>query len=689
MRFTRELIELINRCLGTTVLNEVVAKRVKEEQEKKSMRKLKINGIRGQMIGKIRSLKKTQEIFIKGALFVSAIFAIVVIFFIIFFLFKEGYPIFENIGLWKFLSGKEWNPTGEPPSYGAFPLILGTLLVTLGAMIISVPLGIGSAIFISEIAPPKIKGIIKCGVEILAGIPSVVYGFFGLIVLTDWLRVTFDKPSGECWLAGSILLGIMALPTIISVSEDAISSVPMEYKEASLSLGATKWQTISKVTVPSALSGITAAIILGIGRAIGETMAVMMVTGNAAIIPKPITNVFSPIRTITGTLGIEMGEVAYGSTHYHALFGLALILFAIILVVNVIANSILGRLKEKHMPILKRKKRKMISQKTIRKIKHSIYALFGLALLWLLVVWYGIKIAVLIVSIILCLCFISKKVSAKNSQRISFGIVTLSAIIVLFMLGIILYYIITNGIGILNWEFLSQFPKDSGRAGGIYPAIIGTLYLVGGAILIALPIGIGAAIYLAEYTREGLLTKIIRAGVENLNGTPSIVFGLFGFAFLVLYLNLGISLLAGQITLALMILPTIIRTTEESLKSVPQSVREASLALGATKWQTIRKVVLPSAMPGIITGTILSIGRAAGETAPIMFTAAVFSQRFLPTSPLEPVMALPYHLFVLATSVPGGERNAYGTALVLLLIVLCLYLIAIMIRSHYRKMKKW
>jgi len=650
------------------------------------------------LIEKIRSLienlhlinKKTlKEIIIKGTLFISAIFAIVVIFFIIFFLFNEGHPIFENIGLWNFLSGSIWNPTGDPPSYGALPLILGTLLVTSGAMIISVPLGVGSAIFISEIAPLKIKTIIKSGVEILAGIPSVVYGFFGLIVLTDWLRVSFDRPSGECWLAGSILLGIMALPTIISVSEDAISSVPMEYREASLSMGATKWQTISKVIVPSALSGITAAIILGIGRAIGETMAVMMVTGNAAIIPKPITNVFSPIRTITGTLGIEMGEVAYGSTHYHALFGLALILFVIVLIVNMIANVILGKLKEKHMPTLKKKKRKMLSQKTMQRIKHSIYALFGLTLMWLLVMWFGIEIAVLIVSIVLCCYLISKKISAKSSQRAAFGIVTLSTIIVLFMLGIILYYIIANGIGALSWEFLSQPPVDSGRAGGVYPAIIGTLYLVGGAILIALPIGIGAAVYLTEYTREGLLTKIIRTGVENLNGTPSIVFGLFGFAFLVLYLNLGISLLAGQITLALMILPTIIRTTEESLKSVPQSMREASLALGATKWQTVRKVVLPPAMPGILTGTILSIGRAAGETAPIMFTAVVFSQRFLPTSPLEPVMALPYHLFVLATSVPGAERNAYGTALVLLILVICLYLIAIMIRDHYKKMIKW
>ena len=644
-----------------------------------------IRGIVNILMGK-QSLK---EIGVKGLLFLSAIFALLVIFFIIFFLFKEGYPIFENVGFWNFLSGKSWNPTGEPPSYGAFPLIAGTLLVTLGAVIIAVPLGIGCAIFISEIAPHKVKAVIKPGVELLAGIPSVVYGFFGLMVLTNWLRITFDKPSGECWLAGSILLGIMALPTIISVSEDAISSVPREYKEGSLSMGATKWQTISNVIVPSALSGITAAIILGIGRAIGETMAVMMVTGNAAILPQPITDVFSPVRTITGTLGIEMGEVASGSTHYHGLFGLALILFAIVLITNVIATVVLGKLKEKHMPTSKKKKRKVISPVIMQRIKYNIYVIFVLIILWLLVMWFGIVIAVLIILITLCCYFIAKKISAKSSQRVAFGLVTLSTIIVLFMLGIILYYITANGIGALSWEFLSQSPRDSGRAGGIYPAIIGTLYLVGGAIFLALPIGIGAAIYLTEYTKEGKLIKIIRFGVENLNGTPSIVFGLFGFAFLVLYLNLGVSLLAGQITLAFMVLPTIIRTTEESLKSVPQFVREGSLALGATKWQTIRKVVLPPAMPGISTGTILSIGRAAGETAPIMFTAVVFSQRFLPTSLSEPVMALPFHLFVLTTSVPGGEQNAYGAALVLLILVICLYLIAIMIRDHYKKTMKW
>ena len=297
----------------------------------------------------VKKIKELKEKSMKTLLFFSAISAVIVIFAIIIFLFKDGYSIFETVGLGQFITGMRWNPTGNPPSYGAFSLIIGTLLVTVGAMVIAIPLSLGSAIFISEIATPKMKAIIKPTIELLAGIPSVVYGFFGLILLTTWLRISFNQPSGESWLAGSIILGIMAIPTITSVTEDALSSVPREYKEGALALGATRWQTISNVIVPSALSGITAAVILGIGRAIGETMAVMMVCGNPTygLIPNPITNIFAPLKTLTATLGIEMGEVATGSTHYHALFGLALLLLVITLIVNIIATVILGRLKEK------------------------------------------------------------------------------------------------------------------------------------------------------------------------------------------------------------------------------------------------------------------------------------------------------------------------------------------------------
>jgi phosphate transport system permease protein len=275
--------------------------------------------------------------------------------------------------------------------------------------------------------------------------------------------------------------------------------------------------------------------------------------------------------------------------------------------------------------------------------------------------------------------------SEKTVQTIAFAIITCATLAVIAILVIILQDIVLNGLPALSWEFLTKPPLDSGRAGGIFPAIVGTLYLVVGAIAIALPLGVGAAIYLVEYTREGRVTRLIRTGVDLLNGTPSIVFGLFGFAFIVLYLNAGVSMLAGQVTLALMVLPTVIRTTEESLKSIPLALREGSLALGATKWQTISRVVLPPALPGILTGAILSIGRAAGETAPIMFTAVVFSSRFLPDSIFDPVMALPYHLFILATNVPDAVQNMYGTALVLLTLVVAFYAVAIAVRTHFKK----
>ena len=619
---------------------------------------------------------------IKTVFFFTAFFAVMVISFILLFLLRDGFPIFVQVGIFDFLFGTAWTPTAVPSSFGIFPLIVGTILVMLGSMIFAVPLSIGCAIYLSELASPRVKNVLKPAVELLAGIPSVVYGFFGLIVLTDFIRVTFDVPTGETWLAASILLGIMALPTIISVSEDAISSVPHEFKEGSLAIGATRWQTISRVIMPAALSGIAAAIILGIGRAIGETMAVLMVAGNAAIIPDPIWNILSPIRTLTGTLGIEMGEVAVGSEHYNALFGIAIVLLIITLVVNLSAVAILRQLREgktvrtAHKPLFTPSVKESLLR--IAKIFGSVLViifLFAATPWWLAALvllaggfWY----------------FGSRRLSQKHIETIAFCLVVCAAVAVLAILVIILQDIIINGLPALSWEFLTQPPKDLGRAGGIFPAIVGTLYLVAGAILIALPLGVGAAIYLVEYTREGRITGIIRTGVDLLNGTPSIVFGLFGFAFLVLFLNFGVSMIAGQITLSLMVLPTVIRTTEESLKSIPQSLREGSLALGATKWQTIRNVVLPPAVPGIVTGTILSIGRAAGETAPIMFTAVIFSSRFLPDSVFQPVMALPYHLFILATNVPGASTNKYGTALVLLMIVVGFYAVAILVRNHFQ-----
>jgi phosphate transport system permease protein len=249
----------------------------------------------------------------------------------------------KKLTLKEFFFGKEWFPTAQPsPQFGAFSLITGTLWVSLWAILISLPLGLSVAIYMAEIAPPKVRSFLKPVIELLAGIPSVVYGFFGLIVIVPLIQKVFNLPVGETALAGSLILAIMALPTIITISEDAIRTTPRAMKEASLALGATHWQTIYKVIIPYSSSGIAAAAILGIGRAIGETMAVLMVTGNAAIIP---TTLLEPVRTIPATIAAEMGEAPQGGIHFEALFALGAILFIMTLIINIMVDYISNRKK--------------------------------------------------------------------------------------------------------------------------------------------------------------------------------------------------------------------------------------------------------------------------------------------------------------------------------------------------------
>jgi len=269
-----------------------------------------------------------------------------------------------------------------------------------------------------------------------------------------------------------------------------------------------------------------------------------------------------------------------------------------------------------------------------------------------------------------------------------FGLFRLAALINGLALVIILVFLLVNGWRAISWEFLTEVPRDSMTKGGIFPCIVGTFLLSFGAMVIAFPWGVASAIYLHEYARPGLMLRVIRLGINNLAGVPSIVFGLFGLAFFVIWCNLKVSLLSGALTLAALILPVIIGTAEEALRAVPATYREASLALGATKWQTIYRVVLPAAFPGMLTGCILGISRAAGETAAIMFTAAVFFTRQLSSSLLDPVMTLPYHIYVLATAGTQIELTRplqYGTALVLIALVFSMNLIAIFCRARLQR----
>ncbi|MDX9863838.1 MAG: phosphate ABC transporter permease PstA, partial [Anaerolineaceae bacterium] len=254
----------------------------------------------------------------------------------------------------------------------------------------------------------------------------------------------------------------------------------------------------------------------------------------------------------------------------------------------------------------------------------------------------------------------------------------------------IVIYIIYLGAPAITWEFLTAMPRDGMRAGGIWPAIVGTFYLTMGTAIFSVPLGVAAAIYLSEYAKDNPLTRNIRLAIINLAGIPSVVYGLFGLGLFVVFLNFGTSILSASLTLSIMTLPVIITTTEEALRAVPQSFRVVSTSLGATKWQTIRRVILPQALPGILTGVVLGLERAAGETAPILFTGAAFFLPRLPNSPLDATMALPYHLFVISTQVPGMPiKIQYGTVLVLMMFVLIMNLIVTLIRSRARARRQW
>ncbi|MEW5825625.1 MAG: phosphate ABC transporter permease PstA [Candidatus Bipolaricaulota bacterium] len=280
----------------------------------------------------------------------------------------------------------------------------------------------------------------------------------------------------------------------------------------------------------------------------------------------------------------------------------------------------------------------------------------------------------------------------RVAQRIAFALLAISTLIALLALAAILTAMIRQGASALSWEFLSQFPRKLMTEGGIYPALVGSFLLTAGSLLVSLPLAVGSAIWLSEYARGGLWVRVVRVAVNSLAGVPSIVFGLLGLAFFVKVLGLGVSLLSGVLTLGLLILPILIRAAEEALGSVPMTFREGALALGATKWYAVRTLVLPTAIPGILTGAVLGIGRAMGETAPIMFTAAAFYMARLPETPFDKVMALPYHIFVMATESPSYWKTRdlqFGTALVLLGLVMTLNLGAVLWRARVRRRKQW
>ncbi|WP_254881742.1 phosphate ABC transporter permease PstA [Collinsella aerofaciens] len=564
--------------------------------------------------------------------FACAFLAVVTVILIFVFTTYSALPVFTDIGLADFFSFT-WAPSEG--HYGILSLLAGSGLVTVGALAMGVPLGVGTAVYLVEIASKRVRKLISPAVDLLAGIPSIIYGFFGMIIIRPFIaQLTGGLGFGA--LTAWFVLAIMIVPTITTLTIDALNSIPMGIREASYAMGATKWQTIYKVVLPAAKLGIVDAIVLGMGRAIGETMAVLMVVGNAPVIPDSIA---SPISTLTSQIALDM---SYSSgLHRSALFGMGVVLF-------IISATLVGIVR-----LISKKKRGQAMSDSVdttvdttssrERIKRALS--------------HGKK----------------GRINKDLSNKIMLGVFRAAAYITTLVLVAIIAYVVINGLPHISLDFIFGWPQGVNAEGGIWPTIVSTVYVTALAMLICTPIAVLAAVYLAEYAKQGKVVELIRYAADALASVPSIVMGLFGYALFVEAMGLGLSMVSAALALALLMLPIVMRTTEEAIRAVPRYIRWGAYGLGATKWQVVSKIVLPSAFGRIATGIVLAIGRAIGETAVVLYTMGQAIN--LPISPLDSGRPMTVHLYLLAND--GINMNAaYGTALLLMVIILAFNLFA-------------
>lgn len=580
--------------------------------------------------------KPDKEIVAKGAFVALAAFSVVAVFTIVGYLLAASIPAFRLTGIIKFVFGAEWSAKNEV--FGIGRMIAGTFVLTACATVLGGSLAIFTAVWLTFYCPKKLKKIYTQIVNLLAGIPSIVYGLFGYKFLMPALvKVFHPSNAGFGLLACTIILSVMILPTIASVTKNSLESVPMHYYEGALSLGCSKNQAVWKVLLPAAKSGVIAAVILGVGRAIGETMAVQMIVGNGSGYP---TGAFVPFTTLTSNIVQNWGYAS--PTEQNALIADGFVLLVLILILNLCLTAV----KKPHDG------NKFFSRRireSDRRDEPKSYRKTG------------------------------------SAQDIMCVLSWIAATVVAFTLVFIVAFVLVKGLPHLSLDFL--FGKSGNAHTTLAPAFVSTIMLVFLALVIALPLGIGAAIYLNEYAKKGSnFVKVVRLFVDTLAGIPSIVFGLFGMTFFVVGMGMGYSLAAGGITLALIILPTIIRSVEQSLSEVPDSMREASYALGAGKLRTIFVVVLPQALSGIITSIILSIGRIVNESAALIFTVGS-AATFVPQGYGD--SAASFAVLVWKFMSNGLQVNeAYATASVLLIFVVVLNLAVSVVQYFFDKRRK-
>lgn len=627
---------------------------------------------------------------------IAATICVIAVIAIFGFMLVKSLPAFRKIGFFNFVFGDNWSPdrldkyddASLSGTYGIFKMIIGTLAATVGALVIGGTLGYFTAVFIAFYCPGRLKKIFSSTVNLLAGIPSVVYGFFGITFLLP-LLANFAPNNGSGLLATSLILGIMIMPTVVSLSKTSLEAVPRAYYEGALALGSTHSQAVFGTVTKAAKSGVTASLVLGIGRALGETMAVVMVAGNSVAYPDSLFNSF---RVLTANIVMEMGYA--GEVQQGALVATGVILLVFVLIVNLIFGAISK--KTIKSAVSKTGLFSRIFKKDDEKsgVKNSVAS--GVASK----ITSGVatdekggekndaKNGVTKRNIVfekIADFFSSLKYKMKTASvgaGVSVGAGIFAGITLLLIIG----FVLVKGAPTLfaNPHLLFGKYEFNSEKITILPSIVTTLMTVALSLLVAVPIGICTAIFLNEYAKKNnVFIKIIRGAIDLLNGVPSIVYGLFGMITFVALIKGRSTIMAGSLTVGIMLLPTIVRSTEESLKSVQDSLREGSFALGAGKMRTIFKIVLPSALPGILSAIILSMGRVISESAPFIYTmGSVISA--MPGGYFDSNATLAVALYRLS-----GEgwyvNEAYATAVVLIVLVLALNFLAELIAGKLNK----
>ena len=617
---------------------------------------------------------RLKELALKNLFLTCACVAVLAVILIFVFTFWKAIPVITDIGLGEFF-GLTWAPTEG--RYGILALLAGSGIVTVGSLAIGVPLAVGCAVFLTEIAGKRLAGIVSTAVDLLAGVPSVVYGFFGLVILRP-LVAGLTGGLGFGALTVWLVLAIMIVPTITTLTMDALHSIPMGIREASFAMGATRWQTIYKVVLPAAKMGIVNAVVLGMGRAIGETMAVLMVVGNAPVIPGGIA---SPLSTITSQIALDMG---YSSgLHRSALFGMGVVLFIISASLVGIVRAV-SSARESGRGRSRRRRAKAADRAVVAggvNFDHA-EAPAEHAPAQTLTADDVTPVTGAVTEaregsrarIKRLLAEGAKGGGNKNrTNDLMLGVFRAAGIVTAAVLVVIIAFVAVNGLPVMSLDFIFGWPEGVNAEGGIFPTIVSTLYVTALAMLICTPIAVLAAVYLAEYAKQGRLVTFIRYAADTLSSVPSIVMGLFGYAMFVEAMGFGLSMLSAALALALMMMPIVMRTTEEAIRAVPRYIRWGAYGLGATKWQVVSKIVLPSAFPRIATGIVLAIGRAIGETAVVLYTMGQAIN--LPLTPLDSGRPMTIHLYQLANE-GINMQAAYGTALMLMLMILAFNLFA-------------